>query len=1355
MLSPSSPPLSTWDQIREKLSLSFLYIFHFSALALISLYHHRMIDEVASLTLGMIILGILTSVCSRLRYQKKINFVDGLNRRDDEVLNTSWIDMIGDRGIASMNLSLFLIVFPLFFASSFSLGWGLFTPINGLIDSLNFMDWSFFLFVQCVEPLALLARHLNLTLIENHAQLEAALTPIGSISLTLFNLLILSLLLDVFTRYFSLRNTLERMMSAIRESARSLAEFEVHALTALKHIPPSEDDYEARDHQRALLVSHHERAQDLLSKQRSLTSLLAIFPRGSLLKAVGRFIEHDTFILKESPAGDLALGRATALTALSVAAQRPRSHRGRAAYKLRLTTSALALKILKTPYPPSMRGAALYALSTRYCDGPMRVMEELTPQERDQLIALTKELLHSAAAQSASVEGGIDYERLTLASAYTLIAHQQIKYLEIIIGLLRSQSMLLRAESGALYQQIIQRSGQSDQRLLNLVGVLLANAERRNGVEIEESISALKKELKLRNLIEKSTGETPSLPMMNTPSTPLESSPWTHDHYHSFVISAMMSCIGEDFNRPQWVKLALALLKYCDPYRVSSALWALLMRVDLPLNVQREILEGIQVSPDLRRATLDHIIYATNYGRSRERERSAYIFGQIPYDIWVHDRFYATLDTTLKSLSAEITLQDPHAQSACFSLLCAFGKLCSQDLSPKLRAKSLLRLSDTFYPAKLEMARLYARAHLGEATSYLQIFECALGHRDPETGTSRWGEDEISAAREVLALDDPLTFEIALEVFEVAQVADSIYHHSPLPQIKRGMRDRTLFGSGERQRRRGLERTFDLALKQYRADFEAIGIPMSGQRRLESGEHDVQKTSKSPQTMSLLSWVTDLSDHLITCPSALGMLLLIHLSGDLYPIDLRRKALVRLKTLNRFLSPSQLGPLSDSSSEDWIAYYLRQMIEIEHDSRATKAMVRLLGTLGRRETDQTLWGILSDPDDRYSAEVRSVSAVAIGRKRDSAELIRLIEAYSQEPRVTVRAAIVRAMTEIQSDRALLFLSEEQLDLPNTDAIDRTIKRFQELRELQELTPLFERIETLHLTAQERLLKAYAETRAHSPNSLEGSALLEAPMISKLYQLCREYLFSPSPVKEGLVRASILTLGWVGSRDDEALYEVLFERLNSTSQNIQLMELSSTLTLCYQADYIEHLKRVFYDQSFNANIHQKSMIIAGLKYSDHPDMFIEMASAHLSDHAAHINPQAINILSAPYLKYAKRLAIPHIKFFIENMNPAYSPTIAKIVGEYGDPFADQYWVQGLYDRVQDLRLRGKTDLVNLEVSLLNTLWAFNKVEALIELIRLSFLRPTNRVEAELSAEAQNRIKHIDLQEVLSVWRDEED
>ena len=141
---------SSWDYLKHAFISTGVLLYCASAMGLMLLFKSRWIEGLLVASITLTVIAVILSLFSQIRYHKKIEHINGIENIEKEeiqqiTLLKSWIDIIGDRGIAYINICLILFVFPSIFAASYHLNWGLFDlrpeMISALNQELDFFDW--------------------------------------------------------------------------------------------------------------------------------------------------------------------------------------------------------------------------------------------------------------------------------------------------------------------------------------------------------------------------------------------------------------------------------------------------------------------------------------------------------------------------------------------------------------------------------------------------------------------------------------------------------------------------------------------------------------------------------------------------------------------------------------------------------------------------------------------------------------------------------------------------------------------------------------------------------------------------------------------------------------------------------------------------------------------------------------------------------------------------------------------------------------------------------------------------------------------------------------------------------------
>jgi hypothetical protein len=1372
---------SFWNIIKVKLASTFVLLYCSWAIGLVSLFKHRWTEGLLFSSIILAVIALLLSIKSQLRYHKKMKHINGIEQIDKESIQNmtllkSWIDLIGDRGIAYINITLITFVFPSMFAASYQLSWGLFDVKKELSSDLNqeldFFDWIFFMACQSLDLLIDITEKIGISEFNeyvNHINtLDDSLTFTGNVVLLVFSLVLLSLALNVFIRYRDLNQVFDRLQCAVQLSAKELSTFETSHLNQI-----------FVDHE--ISAYYQESLNQLQNRQYILTEFLQLFPLKRFMKRLSKLILNREKLYSKVNC------RSALLESLARTDQDILEH-SKSPIDNHILSRAIvdiAWNASQESYPPMLRCMALYTLVNRQ-HKKIRI-RNLSATQLDQLQSMALDLLHRASGHSASIKSGITYERLVLASAYILVRLGERQYLGIILNLIRSRSPILRKEAKNDYTHAIQLDMNSVTLLSNMCTVFESAEDQQSHLvqdlqtllntidEMIQSYTKLGTGTKTNvdtNINAKSKSKASSKTKIEAEAeidfnTLSSCQAWYDSSEHQLTLDSMMLCLSHDFTNIKELEATLQILKRCFIPAVIVRLCALLNVPRLPQVLKQELLNSIQGDQDWYRHFSLYVTYMIRTASLKEKFAVIKIIGHLSYQSKIHDLLIRELNHEFKVKDYQQVTVQKMPDSVAYHLILALAHLCrTQEVSAKYQDKTL-NIIPNLSNVSLQSIKLYLSACLGNTEHYFDlfahVFPMDLAHKEPNEYIlwSQVCQKLLSFEHATLSSHLPVLDQ--LHHYFVKQYYDycSQIDQNSLPSIlERYVQDHS----------NTVDFVYDKAQNKYLSNYKK-SIKITKQKLtayLIDESLDLSKLDLKEDIL-LLDYIKQLTRKLLSEPSAFAMMIMMYLTHQHFPWEIRQIALRRMKSLNSRLKPSLLGVLNHQSSQEWMSTYIIQRLKIEVDSSAKNSMLLLLGYLKSNETHTHLWKVVQNSNK--NADERAKAVQAIGRQRNHYDVDPLIEIYSGVGR-TIQQQIIFALTEIKGKQVQEYLTDHLMSFPaHSNIFKQVIKFFKDQKQLQVIIPLIQKIETFSLDVQVLLLKAYVALK-QAPHLYDHVILDQAIDSQGLLTLSLSCLEDSNNT---VTRTIASALPFITTAEDQNVYHQLLVSLQDNESPIKVAEISAALVKIYQNSYVEVLQQALRSNSdmmpmsliensmnFSRDITQsqsikvpslhslRSMFVISLQYANQPvKNFVPYA---IDCYENNPNPSEINQLAGPFLKYAKREAVPYIKKLIQKQDSRYSYSLLKYIVKYGDSIQDAYWVHDILEEVQEQRYTKEMKLAfddhaKLEVALLNTLREFGQTSALSELIELSLGYADTPIKVQLQKYAYKEIQFLNLNQMI--------
>lgn len=1279
----------------------------------------------------LLAIALLLSFFSAKNHYRKVRWVKGLEPRRDGSLDQSdpyrksWIEGFGDRGMAMINLMALGVHLPILMALNQYLDLELFgrdslsifaVSSEGIKHTLNLLEWVYFIAAQCL-PLNTMIElsqtyffDLNLGAWVEHDRAQGdLLTPVGEGVIFLMNLLILSLLLESLYRRQDLRSMLKAQLSAISLSATTLDAYERAHLSLFNrsqdHSLNTEERVERSLKRAEALSIREERTHELIGRQRNLYRFLSIFPKPFLRRALSKTVRDQN----EDPTARAAI--------LSSTLDLP-------AYKRRLRGlihpfASLAYEVMIHDPSLELRRAAL-----------LSVDHWASRDQRKMVIKEARKIAQQSSAHCASVDRGIDYERLTLAATCALISQGEWSSLSVLVAGLRSPSPLVREEAITLFKTLM-HSLTAQHHELGTLRILL------------EQIYALIKTLDGAD--SHGRGELIKERLHTLHETFMTAQEEMDDRLKQnlceFVIDILFTEIGISFTKPSFITASFKLLNLGDSESVARNLWGVLSVRSLENQVQREIYEGLIQRPKLMEAFISLTQEVLREGTYQERLDVARLYGDMIYNQSLHQVLLNELQAWLPvSRTSETGIMD-----VLFELICSLGKLCGVERpNPQLTEKSALLLAKSFDEyglvgsgaERLEIARRYALSFLTPNDLFVSLFEWG-------TRSTRLFNFELGSL-----LDDTHLDLLEPEMIERLKV----------PAFE-------LLCADQKEMVPFLSRSTQLAVSAKRGDDFTLDEPALDLLRFDQRYYLHQSLPESGDRLGVM-WVNYLAKQAKVSPSATSLLLIFSMLDASYAVEIQRAALRKLKQFKTFFKKSKLGPLSHRSFSEWVSLRLITLIdERSVKDRMWTSFILNLGSYHCTLSTHKLKALLRDQS--LNARAHRAAAKALGQQGSEDQVRILQEAYQMTKSIQVRGAIIEALTRMKIESAdqvfMTFIQEAIQDTTvrlNHEAFGHAFKRLKHLKQLDLVMPLYQSIETQQPELQEALYKAYRDSPFGDLN-----------LTRHLWQIALSILKDESS-KMSLLRSvtralSTLKVQLEHQLDPRIYPEELEALYESTYVVLKLTVNDRTMSAVILGDFAEAIACIRPTKALDwldmklrsADVQKSSQLIACIAPLA-PERFVELAMKHFERYHGQVksggfSPSCINRLSSPFLKYAGRAGLSYIKRLVYDLNSAYSPYLIYAIQAHGDGHSDRPWLEELAQTLRQERLELGRVHAKVEAALLNALHSFDDPKALPALIELALMDTRSEAEDRLQSEAIQVIENIgDLQNAIFVNRYED-
>jgi hypothetical protein len=499
-----------------------------------------------------------------------------------------------------VSLFMLTLVIPTLLSTAYELkSLHLFSVTPEVQADYNLLTWLTVVAMDTLGPVKLVFDYFDLSQLIEIGELSERFSAPWQWFMALVQVALISLVFDVFRRYLDLNSTLDRFASTILISAEQLLhkERELH-----EHLTSSHVD----QHLRHQLTHEHQAAQnDLHARVDTLARFLTVFSRrrmmNTLIKTIDRAERHPFSVEATDE------GRGQLLLALMIAGARS----GSMSLAARISQQS-ALRSLHVNVPVPIRLAALDTLGSYHQLLHPKITLKLASRDQSQALMLAREQLMLGSAHSVSVDLSIEYERLTLASAFVLAFHGERGAAASLLMLRLSKSQILKREGEQRLHHLLGRQDHEDKVLLEQVARTIEASEHHDDALTSTCISGLIDLL------------TPSLDTSDMSVTPHDEAS-TNDRLLEVkreldldLGQLLISTLVDQVKSPRVIRSAIERLSRVEIKPLGLILWATLQRSSHHAPVIAGLIEGIQSSGSLTREVTEHIIQTLRFGSPYE-----------------------------------------------------------------------------------------------------------------------------------------------------------------------------------------------------------------------------------------------------------------------------------------------------------------------------------------------------------------------------------------------------------------------------------------------------------------------------------------------------------------------------------------------------------------------------------------------------------------------------------------------------------------------------------------------------------------------------------------------------------------
>lgn len=545
-----------------------------------------------NLACALIFCAIVITIASMRRYRQRLNYVEGLDREASQpidnidgltqisALKPSWIDLLGDRGVGLVSVSLLVVVVPsTLTAASHIEGLRVFQTLPPQFESLDLSSWIAFVAIESVGFIKLLFDYFGMNRLQEIGHLGEHFTPYWQWFMALVQVGLISLAFDVFRRYLDLSTTLDRLTStALIAADEALVQETEYIKLARTELVDSRQ-------LRAALSEHDHARNRVLARVDTLARFLTVFPRRRMINTLIRAIIAPEQSRFQVPLTDE--GRRQLLNSLQLSGSRM-NNRGLAAR----ITQQLALRLLHTHLTPlPLRRAALDALGGYHPlikQGPYPLPE----RDRIEAVQVARDQLRASSANATSDSISIEYEQLIFASSYTLTVRGERTALSSLVAMRFTDALLLRREGESRLYHLYLHLSESEQNALETILAVMTSSEEGDDLTTEKH---------LRSLCAIMKSDTSASDLLDLNLCQLLCSQMAHYANGAHILRVMVN-----------------LLEQSGLSSLEQIIWASIQRPDLQAHALNGLIEGLKCEPNLYKSVAQRIAFTLKEGTPQE-----------------------------------------------------------------------------------------------------------------------------------------------------------------------------------------------------------------------------------------------------------------------------------------------------------------------------------------------------------------------------------------------------------------------------------------------------------------------------------------------------------------------------------------------------------------------------------------------------------------------------------------------------------------------------------------------------------------------------------------------------------------